>query len=264
MQAIANRAFVSHCSANTMDVESPRTPKNELPYVRMGLRDVSSTTSFAPSCQAMGMETSSESLPACGPSTEYSHSALSSELSSTAIDSDNPFADSPSGSPCQAGRFSQNPELSPLRNCQDTSFRKTAFMDDPKAISVPIASNWKLPRSLSRGNSQAAPESSPLRWSFSNVQKRKIDPRLSLSLPRGRSESAASFEGPDSDRSYFDTGRSHHATTAPLFSSASVGAVGSAGCSMGPLLKHSNRLLSWEHSRRLEASEPGTMDPYLT
>lgn len=139
-------------------------PNCRLSYVRMGFRDVSSTSSFAPSCQGMGMETSSESLPACGPSTEYSQSALSSELSSTAIDSDNPFADSPSGSPSQAGRFSQNPELSPLRNCQDTSFRKTAFMDDPKAMSVPIASNWKLPRSLSRGNSQAAPESSPLRW----------------------------------------------------------------------------------------------------
>lgn len=139
-------------------------PACRLSYVRMGLRDVSSTSSFAPSCQGMGMETSSESLPACGPSTEYSHSALSSELSSTAIDSDNPFTDSLSGSPSQTGRFSQNPELSPLRNCQDTSFRKTAFMDDPKAMSVPMASNWKLPRSLSRGNSQAAPESSPLRW----------------------------------------------------------------------------------------------------
>jgi hypothetical protein len=97
---------------------------------------------------------------------DYSQSVLSSELSSTAIENDNPFADS-SGSPLQSQVQHAFQEFSgsPLRHTGNSN-QNTAFSDEPKGMSMPSGS-WKLPRCLSRSSSQVAAESSPLRWCVS-------------------------------------------------------------------------------------------------
>jgi hypothetical protein len=106
-------------------------------------------------------EASLESLGTCA-CADFSQSALSSELSSTVIESDNPFTDA-SGSPLQC-RSDQYQEFagSPLRHTGNSG-QNTAFSDEPKGIAMPTGS-WKLPRCLSRSSSQVATESSPLRW----------------------------------------------------------------------------------------------------
>lgn len=93
---------------------------------------------------------------------DFSQSALSSELSSTVIESDNPFADS-SGSPLQSREHYQEFSGSPLRPTGHPN-QNTAFSDEPKGLAMPSES-WKLPRCLSRSSSAVcAAESSPLRW----------------------------------------------------------------------------------------------------
>ena len=93
---------------------------------------------------------------------EFSQSALSSELSSTVIETDNPFTES-SGSPLQSReQHYQDFSGSPLRYTGHPN-QNTAFSDEPKSMSMPSES-WKLPRCLSRSSSQVAAESSPLRW----------------------------------------------------------------------------------------------------
>jgi hypothetical protein len=94
---------------------------------------------------------------------DFSQSVLSSELSSTGIETDNPFADT-SGSPLQSQGHHAFQEFSgsPLRHTGNSN-HNTAFSDEPKGMSVPSGS-WKLPRCLSRSSSQVAAESSPLRW----------------------------------------------------------------------------------------------------
>lgn len=93
---------------------------------------------------------------------DFSQSALSSELSSTVIETDNPFTD-PSSSPVQSREQPfQEFSGSPLRHSGHPN-QNTAFSDEPKGMSMPSGS-WKLPRCLSRSSSQVAAESSPLRW----------------------------------------------------------------------------------------------------
>lgn len=100
---------------------------------------------------------------------EFSQSALSSELSSTVIETDNPFTESPGCLLQSRDQTFQEFSGSPLRHTGHPN-QNTAFSDEPKGMSLPSGS-WKLPRCLSRSSSQVAAESSPLRWCASCLSR---------------------------------------------------------------------------------------------
>ena len=118
---------------------------------------------------------------------EFSQSALSSELSSTVIETDNPFTES-SGSPLQ---HYQDFNGSPLRFTGHPN-QNTAFSDEPKSMSMP-AEGWKLPRCLSRSSSQVAAESSPLRWCGSSQHAPSNVCKPSMMVARRSSTSMSSL-----------------------------------------------------------------------